>query len=92
MCVVSGRQTSKPCLGACLYLPYLSYLPYLQGRWREDARALLAAQPGLNDSQRRAVAAALTRTVTLWQGPPGTGKTRTLLALVEVCAPRSKLD
>lgn len=57
---------------------------HLQERWRADARAVLAAQSGLNDSQRQAVAAALTQTVTLWQGPPGTGKTRTLLALVEV--------
>ncbi|GLC68768.1 hypothetical protein PLESTF_000734600 [Pleodorina starrii] len=55
-----------------------------EDRWREDARSALAAQQGLNGSQRRAVAAALTRTVTLWQGPPGTGKTRTLLALIEV--------
>jgi regulator of nonsense transcripts 1 len=52
--------------------------------WRARAVALLGELPGLNDSQRAAVATALTRTLTLWQGPPGTGKTRTCLALVEV--------
>ena len=52
--------------------------------WAAGARAALAALPGLNASQRRAVARALARGVTLWQGPPGTGKTRTLLGFLEV--------
>ena len=38
----------------------------------------------LNDGQKRAIASALTRSMTLWQGPPGTGKTRTLLGLTHV--------
>ncbi|EEH54864.1 uncharacterized protein MICPUCDRAFT_41304 [Micromonas pusilla CCMP1545] len=37
----------------------------------------------LNPSQRAAVNAALSRTLTTWQGPPGTGKTRTLMAFIE---------
>lgn len=32
----------------------------------------------------RAIADAVTHSLSLWQGPPGTGKTRTLLALIEV--------
>ncbi len=40
----------------------------------------------LNNSQKRAIASALTRSMTLWQGPPGTGKTRTLLGLTYVLA------
>lgn len=42
-----------------------------EDRWRADARAALAGQEGLNDSQRRAIAGAMVRTVSLWQGPPG---------------------
>lgn len=39
---------------------------------------------GLNDTQRKAIAFALTRSLSLWQGPPGTGKTHTMLGLIEV--------
>ena len=46
-----------------------------------------ARQAALNDSQARAVEAALSRTLTLWQGPPGTGKTRTLLRLCAAALP-----
>ncbi|KIY98472.1 hypothetical protein MNEG_9491 [Monoraphidium neglectum] len=52
--------------------------------WRAAAKAQLAAQHGLNRSQRKAVADAMIASVTLWQGPPGTGKTATLLALIQV--------
>ena len=60
-----------------------------EAAWREDAKAALAAQDGLNNSQRRAVAKAMVSSLTLWQGPPGTGKTRTLLALIEARGGRS---
>lgn len=41
---------------------------------------------GFNNSQKRAIAGALARSMTLWQGPPGTGKTRTLLGLTYILA------
>lgn len=50
----------------------------------EGVKAALSSVENINLSQRAAIAAALTRSVTLWQGPPGTGKTRTLIALMEV--------
>ncbi|BDA47014.1 probable regulator of nonsense transcripts 1 homolog at C-terminar half [Coccomyxa sp. Obi] len=56
------------------------------GSWRKDAREVLASLDGLNRSQQRAIATAMSSTFTLWQGPPGTGKTRTLLALLEILA------
>ncbi|MCC7245826.1 MAG: AAA family ATPase [Saprospiraceae bacterium] len=44
----------------------------------------LPEAPGLNDSQRQAVAAILAnRDVTLLHGPPGTGKTTTLVAAIQ---------
>ena len=60
--------------------------------WRADIGAALAADSGLNPSQRSAVATALTSTLTLWQGPPGTGKTRTLVALLSTLATASRSD
>ena len=50
--------------------------------WRRDAKTAIQSIDGVNTSQRAAIAAALTRTFTLWQGPPGTGKTRTLLSFL----------
>jgi DNA polymerase III delta prime subunit len=58
--------------------------------WRAAAKAQLAAAPGLNRSQRRAIADAMVSSVTLHQGPPGTGKTATLLALVQVLVGAAK--
>ena len=60
--------------------------------WRADIGAALAADGGLNPSQRSAVATALTSTLTLWQGPPGTGKTRTLVALLSTLAMASRSE
>lgn len=45
-----------------------------QEQWRLDAREMLKHQPGLNNSQRRAIAQAMVSTYTLWQGPPGTAE------------------
>ena len=50
----------------------------------QQAKTSLQSMTTVNDSQRRAIAAALSRCFTLWQGPPGTGKTRTLLAFLEL--------
>ncbi|KAI8467725.1 MAG: P-loop containing nucleoside triphosphate hydrolase protein [Monoraphidium minutum] len=58
--------------------------------WRAAAKAQLAAQDGLNRSQRKAIADAMISSVTLWQGPPGTGKTATLLALIQVLVGAAK--
>ena len=58
--------------------------------WKAAAARLLAADAGLNNSQRSAVAASLSTTFTLWQGPPGTGKTRTLTALLAIMALASR--
>ncbi|WIA20873.1 hypothetical protein OEZ85_005221 [Tetradesmus obliquus] len=66
---------------------YIASLPPLWVRdaaWRADVRTLLGQLQNLNNSQKKAIAQAVVRSLTLWQGPPGTGKTRTLLALVEV--------
>lgn len=55
--------------------------------WRKAAiEALrdLVKRGGVNESQKQAIAAALTRSVSLWQGPPGTGKTTTITALMQV--------
>uniref|UniRef100_A0A383VFK2 AAA+ ATPase domain-containing protein n=1 Tax=Tetradesmus obliquus TaxID=3088 RepID=A0A383VFK2_TETOB len=49
---------------------------------RARVKSLVAAGR-INQSQAKAVEAALTRTCTLWQGPPGTGKTTTLLHFCE---------
>ncbi|KAG2491441.1 hypothetical protein HYH03_010227 [Edaphochlamys debaryana] len=82
-----GEARVRAVLAGSRSAPVLAAMPpewVAEAAWRDDARAALGAFPGLNPSQRRAVAAALSRTVTLWQGPPGTGKTRTLMALIEV--------
>lgn len=52
--------------------------------WRRDGKAAIQSISNVNTSQRAAIAAALTRTFTLWQGPPGTGKTRTLLGFLSL--------
>ena len=54
-------------------------LPVREMQW---AQKLLAAAGTLNESQRGAVLAALSRPVTLIQGPPGTGKTQTIAHLI----------
>jgi len=67
--------------------PHIATFPPLWVRdksWRDDVKTQLRALPNLNNSQKRAVAQAVTRSFTLWQGPPGTGKTATLLALIQV--------
>jgi len=46
----------------------------------------LANVPGLNESQRRAVRAALTRRCTVVQGPPGTGKTTASVQILRLWA------
>jgi len=67
-------------------------------RWAEDSGWRVAAQrvllgiDGLNSTQRKAIAFALTRTVSLWQGPPGTGKTHTMLGLIEVLTTTARED
>lgn len=54
---------------------------------QQRARRALQEIKTLNPSQKTAIAAALTRTFTLWQGPPGTGKTKTVVAYLKVlCA------
>ena len=53
----------------------------------DSGEAASFKKPALNDSQARAIKAALSRTLTLWQGPPGTGKTRTLLRLCAAALP-----
>ncbi|CAG9464879.1 unnamed protein product [Pedinophyceae sp. YPF-701] len=60
------------------------------GPWREAATRAFRAVEGLNDSQKRAVFDALSRSLVLWQGPPGTGKTRTLLSLLAVMVQASR--
>ena len=60
--------------------------------WSALAGRLLSEETGLNQSQRAAIAAVLSSSVTLWQGPPGTGKTRTLTALLTVLAKASRGD
>jgi hypothetical protein len=51
---------------------------------RAAVAAHAAALPGVNVSQRLALAAGLNRTLTLVQGPPGTGKTATACTLVRL--------
>ena len=52
--------------------------------WRTAAKERLEELGGLNTSQRKAIASALTRSLSLWQGPPGTGKTRTMMTFIDV--------
>eukprot|EP00775_Hariotina_reticulata_P009337 gene9337-9500_t len=96
------RQPASPfeallrrCLVGTPNAHYIASMPPLWVRdaaWRADVRQLLGKMTGLNDSQKRAIAQAVVRSLTLWQGPPGTGKTRTLLALVEVLVKTSLLS
>lgn len=81
------EQLLRYCLVGTPSGHYIASLPPVwvrDPRWRSDVRQLLAGLGNLNTSQKKAIAQAVVRSLTLWQGPPGTGKTRTLLALVEV--------
>lgn len=51
--------------------------------WIADAGAALCRLEGINDSQRKAVATALTRTLTLWQVGRGRGVSRCTECLLE---------
>lgn len=59
--------------------------------WLEKVAKLVFEHPGLNASQKVAIARSFTRTFSLWQGPPGTGKTRTLLAYIEIMCKMSTI-
>merc|ERR1712216_824276 len=51
-----------------------------------QARELVRTMPNLNNSQRAAIDAALTRTCTIIQGPPGTGKTHVSVHILSLFA------
>merc|ERR1712232_601541 len=52
--------------------------------WQKTVKDLESSKE-LNESQRSAVIAALSRRLTLIQGPPGTGKTHVSVRLLELC-------
>jgi len=49
----------------------------------EAVRLKFIPEPALNESQNRALAAAMSAQVTLLWGPPGTGKTRTVVEILQ---------
>lgn len=52
-------------------------------RSNPDEQLSFSPDPMLNESQNRALAAAMTTKVTLLWGPPGTGKTRTVVEILQ---------
>jgi hypothetical protein len=59
-------------------------MPAHAGARRATVAGHAATLPGVNASQRAALGAGLSRTLTLVQGPPGTGKTATAVTLVKM--------